>query len=155
MFRFLFIYLSLSSPFYASNCTDIKSYINQNLPLKGTLDQEENGFVYVKVSDDYLYALHPFIQNEGYSLPPYFGNNLVGAHITVIKAGELSKIIIEEIGSTIPFEVIDCEVVHPPHWNAFEKVYILRVDCSLLDAIRKKYGLPPPPFPYHITIGVK
>ena len=72
MFRFLFIYLSLSSPFYASNCTDIKSYINQNLPLKGTLDQEENGFVYVKVSDDYLYALHPFIQNEGYSLPPLF-----------------------------------------------------------------------------------
>ena len=155
MIRIFLIFISLTSTFYASQYTDIKSYIEKNLPTQGILEQTKNGFAYVKVDDDYIYELHKFIQNEDYLLPPYFGENLVGAHISVIHSKESPREAIEELGLHITFEIIGLEKVCPQTMRGIESAYILIIHAPILDAIRTKYGLPSLHYPYHITVGVK
>ena len=155
MIRILLVFISFTSACYAFLHTDIKTYIEQNLPIEGILEQTENGFVYVKVSDNYIYELHKFIQNEGYIFPPYFGENFVGAHITVINSKDSPEMMIEELGLLVTFKIVGCEIVYPQTLQGVEVAYILTVNAPILDAIRRKYGLPEPLFPYHITVGVK
>lgn len=154
MIRILFAFISLSSIFYASPQSEIKSYIEHNLETCGTLEQTEKGFVYVKVSDEFIYSLQEMIIPEGFSPPPYFGEKLVGAHITVIKADEALTDKIEELGEKIFFEVIECQIVYPHHFDGVDAAYILTIESPELDAIREKYGLRKPIYPFHITIGI-
>lgn len=155
MIRILFIFISLSSVFYASSESEIKSYIKHHLNTSGTLMQNEKGFVYVKVSDEFIYSLQEMITDEGFFSPPYFGEKLVGAHITVIKAKEILTREIEEIGEEIFFEIMECTIVYPMFFEGLEAAYVITIESPQLDAIREKYGLEKPKHSFHITIGVK
>jgi hypothetical protein len=152
MIRIFLIFIFLTPVFYAS---DIKSYIEQNLPTQGILEQTKNGFVYVKVPDDYIYELYKFIHNEDYLFPPYFGENLVGAHISVIHSKEAPQEAIEELGLVVTFEIMELKKIYLQTMLGVESAYILTIHAPILDAIRKKYGLSSPYYPYHITVGVK
>ena len=90
-FTLLFL---LKDPLFAqdSSCNQILNCIIKTLPTSGVLKKNSEGFIYVDLNDDYIHKMIPFIQNEGFEKPPYFGKPpLVGAHITVIRAEEMKR----------------------------------------------------------------
>lgn len=122
----------------------------------GVLRENEEGFVYLDIDDNYIHQLIHYIKGSGYEKPPYFGEpHLVGAHISVIYAAEEKKGEIAEEGKVIYFTPLECKIVQPPNWEGIEGACIIEVDAPELDKIRAKYGLPKFEFGYHITIGVK
>ena len=125
-------------------------------PYCGVLKEDDNGFVYLDVDDDYIHELIHFIDSEGFEEPPYFGKpELVGAHISVIYAADAREMNIEECGRVFHFTPLECKIVQPPNWSDIESVYLIEVDGPELDLLRAKYGLPKNEFGFHITIGVK
>lgn len=124
----------------------------------GTL-KSTNGFVYVDIDDKYVHELIQFIEKSGFQKPPYFADpNLVGAHITVIYPDEMKEYSLEqikEVGTTIYFQPLECNLATPPNWKEIDQVYFIVVDSPQLDQIREKYGLPNREYKFHITIGVK
>ena len=150
--------LSFAEEISAPSCSAILSYVEQNLPHHGTL-KNSDGFVYVDLDDDYIHKLIPFIQQDGFQEPPYFGDGgLVGAHISVMDSEETAKYGIKEIkeyGEEISFIPQECQVVHPLKWKKMDEVYFIVVEAPELDEIRGKYGLPKREYAFHITVGVK
>jgi len=143
----------------AKTCDKIVHYIFENLEVSGVLEQDANGFVYVKVDDDYIYKLHEFIADEGFDPPPYFDRELAhGAHITVMPSHEIESCNIgkiDELGSTVFFRIKSCQIWRPTSWRSVSDVYVVTVDAPFLEKIRKKYRLPTAKYDFHITIGVK
>ena len=138
---------------------EILAYVKTNLEMRGTLCQNAEGFVYVKVDDEYIHKLVQFLAGQGFEEPPYFGRaELVGAHISVIYTQELQQKPLEnivELGQSIVFEPIECKVVQPPTWPEVEAVYLIAITAPELAKIRQKYGLPESKYAFHITIGIK
>src|SRR5215831_10080616 len=96
--------LILTSSGLRANCKEMLDYIFENLPEYGTLMQDERGFVYVDLPNDYIHKLYPMIDEEGFDEPPYFVRpRMYGAHISVIYASEAKEhgIKIQEGGQTI------------------------------------------------------
>lgn len=140
-------------------CKEIMAYVLENLPQSGTLYQDEKGFVYLDLDDNYILKLNSFIETQGFKIPPYFGDDMHGAHITVITAQESEKYDligdIVEIGQKYHFLCTGCKEVHPPKWPDVDAVYVITIKAPTLAKLRKQYGLKPPQFDFHITIGVK
>ncbi len=142
-------------------CKEIQDFIFENLEQSGTLEQNEEGFVYLKVDDDYINKLLPFIEEQGFVTPPYFGSpELCGAHITVISVKEneafkVGRLRESELGRTIYFRIKECQIVNPPNWEGVDEVYLITLEAPMLFKIRQRYLPPRPKFPYHITIGIK
>ncbi len=136
----------------------IVHFAEKELPNWGVICCD-NGFVYLKIDDKYVHTLLPFIKKENFQSPPYFsGTDRVGAHITIIYPYEMAQYgitSIEEAGVKAYFRVIDCKIVSPPSWQEDERAYLVGVESSLLDSLRKKYGLPNKKYDFHITIGVR
>lgn len=158
----LLVLIGEATPLQAapSTCDKIKEYIFTHLNETGVLKQDRWGFVYVDLDDKYILDLNGFIADKGFDTPPYFGGaDMHGAHISVIYADEAQahKLVgkIKEVGSTIHFRVKSCTTVQPKSWKNVDEVYILTVDAPILAKLRKKYGLPPSHYDFHITIGVK
>lgn len=141
-----------------SSCPAILSYVKANLPQQGVL-KKAGGFVYVDLDDAYIHKLAPFIEQEGFEEPPYFGKpGLVGAHITVIYPTEMKKHPIEtleESDEIIRFTLKTCQIVYPHRRKEVDEIYLLVVDAPELDLVRKKYGLHKLTHPFHITLGIK
>ena len=138
-----------------TSCHQILTYIENHLPLSGVL-KKSGDFVYLDLDDEYVHKLIPFIENDGFQAPPYFGRpDLVGAHITVLYSPQVQKYEIDELGEKICFSLKECQIVHPPNWEGIDKIYLIVVDSPDLDKIRHKYGFPPKEYNFHITIGVK
>lgn len=158
LFLLLFIGAALQASSPAPQCSEVLEYAAYHLPQQGEL-KFSDGFVYVKVDDGYIHELVQLLFNEGFEEPPYFGKgDLVGSHITVIYPDEVKRngiTAIDECGQIINFTLQECQVVHPPRWNAIDEVYFIVVNAPELDTIRQKYGLPKREFNSHITIGVK
>lgn len=158
---FFLLWLVLFHPHFlkAAPCDQITHYIAENLEISGTLEQTANGFVCVKVDDNYIYQLHHFIKDEGFEIPPYFTKERSqGAHITVMYSREVQEYHvgkIDELGSKISFRITGCQIVQPTTWDEVTDVYLVTVDSPALTKIRKKYGLPKAEYNFHITIGVK
>ena len=140
----------------APAASPVLNYIETRLPKSGVLKRTDE-FVYVDVDDAYIHQLIPLIQDQGFVEPPYFGDNLVGAHITVIYPDEMLKYQIgemEELGKEIPFSSKECVVVKPIKLPV-DEVYFVTVNAPQLDQFRAKHGLPKREYDFHITIGVK
>ncbi|HSW73109.1 MAG TPA: hypothetical protein VLG44_06875 [Chlamydiales bacterium] len=158
MKKLLFLFLVLSSPIFPdATCDKIKDYIFENLTETGVLKQDSEGFVYVDLDDGYINKLLEFIKGEGYVRPPYFAPpNGHGAHITVIYADEAQELDeIDELGKTIAFKIKACKVIQPPQHPELDGIYVITVDAPVLKGIRRKLGLRPPKYDFHITIGWK
>lgn len=154
----ILLFLAFSIAAFADNtCDKIKDYIFENLTETGVLKQDKYGFVYVDLDDGYINKLLQYISEEGYVRPPYFAPpNGHGAHITVIYADEAKDLgKIDELGKTIAFKIKECKEIHPPQHPELEGIYIITVDAPILKGIRRKLGLRPPKYDFHITIGWK
>lgn len=151
------VFISQSTFTEAPQDQEILHYSQTELPHMGIL-MNSGGFVYVNVDDEYIHHLVKFIEKEGFEEPPYFGKDLVGAHITVMYPREIKEYGIEEIyetGTPISFQLKECQIVHPPNWKEIDKVYFITVEAPELDRIREKYRLPKREYDFHITIGVQ
>jgi hypothetical protein len=141
-----------------AHCPQVIDYAEHKLPHCGVLKMTKT-FVYVDLDDAYIHSLIPFIQEEGFQEPPYFGNPYTeGAHISVVYPDEMEKYGIKKIpecGELIYFTPKACKIEHPPKWKGIDEVYFIVVEAPQLEMIRKKYGLPLQNFDFHITIGVK
>ncbi len=159
---FLAIAFLLGSEAYAAvdrPCAKILDYVEKNLKLSGTLKQDKQGFVYVDVDNDYICKLTGLIEDPGFVQPDYFqGEYRYGAHVSVIYAAEAARYKmgkLEEAGRTVHFHVCRCEIVATERDPAIDSYYFLIIESPELSEIRRKYGLPQPKYPFHITIGVK
>lgn len=134
----------------------ILNYVEHQLPHSGVLEHAE-GFVYVKVDDEYIHKLVTFIQEEGFEEPPYCGEvGLVGAHISVIYPDEVKQygiVHVQECGKTIYFHAKECQVVAAGQGG--DVYYVVIVEAPELEQIREKYGLPKRKYDFHITIGIR
>ena len=136
----------------------ILNFIFARLPKHGILRKDERGMVYVKVDNNYIHKLIEFIKQEGFEVPPYFGEGLHGAHITVMTSEESLYYAIgqvKECGHLIRFEPKECKIVHPSTWAPGEWAYLITVEVPMLHQLREKYGLPESKYDFHITVGIK
>lgn len=148
----IFTILSYGQLTFASE--EMLAFSREKLASSGIL-KNEGGFVFVDVDDNYIHELIKFIEKEGFVKPPYFGDCLVGAHITVIYPEEMTEQPIEEIGQTIHFTLRECQVIRPHKMEGIEEVYFIVVEAPELDVLRQKYHLPRRQYDFHITVGVK
>lgn len=135
------------------------SHIQSHLPQEGVLSVDSRGFIYLKISDAYIYELFPLLNEEEATLPPYFeGIFSEGAHISCILPYENRKLaLLPELGKTLPFEVTGCFSLTPPFSPIWQKVYFLTVEAPALEEVRMKLGLNPKieGSEFHITLAVK
>lgn len=152
------LFSRIASAEISSDCKEMIEYIQHHLPTSGTLYSSSNGFVYVKVDDDYIHKCCALIQEEGFAPPPYFGQRYdSGAHISLIypeEWGNREPFLMAEVGEKLDFQLGECHIFETPHWEGIKEVMVVLVDSLALENLRKKYGFPPG-FHFHITIGVK
>jgi len=133
----------------------VVDYARANLPLEGRLAIKSDGFVYLKVDDEYIRTLFPMLGlvKKGYREPPYFrSKDSPGAHISVFYEDE--NVSPKEIGQTFHFDLKDIVIVHPSKNTSYA---ILEVESPELEKLREKYGLKPHirGHKYHISLGKK
>lgn len=130
----------------------------RSLSLSGRLEITADELVYLKINDAFIHELFPLLPKVHDVLikPDYFGEDLIGAHISVIYPEEGTPSPLEELDTIYSFQPVDLFCAHLGPKN----YYALKVSSPVLTAIRKKYGLSKLLFfknqwlPFHITIGV-
>lgn len=129
------------------------SIAQHELPHKGTLIQIEDGYVYVKVSNDYIHRLFPLIKQPGFVKPSSVTRpTKVGAHISVFYENEAQQIgTISEIRRTFYFKPKDIRTVR----NGNKEYIVLDVEAPQLEQLRSHYGLSSKLFnhEFHITLA--
>lgn len=144
--------------FFSSGTQNEQKIINwatENLPQVGTLQENNEGFVYLKVDDGYINQLFQFIDDPAYVKPPYFRRpDSPGAHISVFYVQERRKTgIIHELGKKFTFKIQSVDYVPPKS----REYIVLKVSSPELENLRTKYGLSPllKGHDFHITIAKK
>lgn len=137
------------------NHEEVVQWAQEHLPHTGVLEEDHQGFVYLKVDDDYINKLYPLLKHRGYTKPDYFRRpNAPGAHVSVFYIDERYRTgKIHEIGQTIPFTIKSLDIVPPTS----HQYIVLQIEAPELEALRKKYGLKPllKGHDFHITIAKK
>lgn len=130
----------------------------EEVPLIGTLEQADNGYTYLNVSNKIIDGLFELIEKDGLSKPPYNQKkyNEVGAHISVFNEDEVEDLEIKEIGKEFNFTLGEFKSTKPEGWEEVKEVYFVQVDSPELEDLRKKYKLPKKlnGHEFHITIAV-
>lgn len=130
-------------------------WAQNHLPQSGVLTENNDGFVYLKVDDDYINQLFPLLDNPAYVKPPYFRRlDSPGAHISVFYVDERKQTgKIKEIGQKYSFKIKSIAYVPPKR----PEYIVLELDSKELEALREKYGLSPhlKGHDFHITIAKK
>lgn len=134
----------------------------EEVELKGVLKQAEDGFVYIKIDNDFIRGVFPLLEDKNVEKPPYFGKGEIGAHISAITKDEIEKKKIEkieEIGEEISFFVKGVYATDPQGWDEMSRVWFVSIDCPRIVEIRKKYDLPETyenkGHDFHITVAVR
>lgn len=128
----------------------IMAYAESTLAMKGILEQDATGMVYLDIPANFAETLLPLIQEEGVEPSPIFVPVML-AHEAQEKAG-LGPI--KELGETFSFKLLGLHAVKPLLWPEIEKVYFLVIHAPGLDELREKYLLPGK-IPLHMTLGIK
>lgn len=133
-----------------------------SVPLRGTLKQTDDGFVYLNLSNDVIHGLFTLIDDEGIEKPPYDKGkyNGLGAHISVMNQDEFKEETeIKEIGKEFSFKLGKFYSTRPENWDEMDRVWFVSIISPELEKLRKKYGLPKTyqgkGHDFHITIGVR
>jgi len=140
------------------------NYAKQVLPNHGhlmKLSSESGPYYYLKIPDDFILKLFPFLSEENFSVPDYFDSpEAIGAHISVMYDNEMptdlnSSFNSAEMGKIFHFEPIDIYRI-----EIFNKELIaLIVSSPTLEALRHQYGLKSKLnyrgllVPFHITLA--
>ncbi len=129
----------------------------ETLPRTGKLKISKDNLVYLRIDDAYIHQLFPLIQQLDCCKPNYFGENAIGAHISVMYPDEYKNIALQDLNQLHHFKIQQLA-----HTQLDNKQYcILLVSAPSLAQLRKKYQLPDMlilknhPIPFHITLGVK
>lgn len=169
----LFLVIGLFSLFFKISAADPIAYAGQkqtsfiphaktiikkaqnDLPHQGVLTEGSDGYIYLKVDDNYINQLFPILSNRNYIKPPFFRRpQSPGAHVSVIYVDERHQTgSINEIGQIYSFKVTGLNAVPA---KTLEYI-VLEIDAPELENLRKKYGLSPllKNHPFHITIAKK
>jgi len=128
-------------------------YAQEMLPHKGPLRRTNEGFVYVKVPNDYILEVLPLLHVGKVETPAYFGQGMVGAHITVISTEEAKgkTLTLPPMRTQIPFKIVNLSSVDLKNDYGSKRVYMFLVDAPELQQIRAANDLPPKVF--HITVA--
>ncbi len=132
----------------------IVEYAKVHLPHEGKLVVKPDGFVYLKVDDNYIHTLFPMLGlgQKGFREPPFFrAPQSPGAHISVFNEAE--HILPDELGKTFHFEPTKIVIVK----TSTDTYTVLQVRSLELEELRKKYGLSPKlqNHDFHISIAKK
>ncbi len=125
----------------------------KELPNHGILEQSHDGYVYLKVPDEYVYRLFPLIKEPGFIKPDSIRRHTkIGAHVTVFYANEGKEIKpIEELGKTYTFIPQDILTVR----SAKKEFIVLVIDSPELEQLRKNHDFSPwvQGHAFHITLA--
>jgi hypothetical protein len=156
---FLFTCLFISAAPIIVDAPKILSFAEKCLSHEGPLNRTEEGFVYVKVSDDYIFETLKLLGDNAIKAPPYFGKGKVGAHISVIYADEMKNRIpiLPHLGKAIAFKIVNFAKVDMRNKNENKCIYLFTVESPELERIRAINDLPSnrDGNEFHITVGVK
>lgn len=133
--------------------------IYRALKLKpvGKLKISPDNLIYLDIDDDYIHQLHPLLPDPHTTKPDYFGENLIGAHISVIYPEENTVLEKIDLGNEHSFKIKQL-------FSAIlssKRYYALSIFSPSILQLRKKYCLPPTllfknhSVDLHITIGVR
>jgi hypothetical protein len=133
-----------------------------SVPLCGTLKCTDDGFYYLKISNDVIHGLFALIDEENIEKPPYDlgGYKDIGAHISVMSQDELDKDIdITDVGKEFSFKLGKFYSTKPENWDEMERVWFVSVISPELENLRKKYKLPKTykgkGHDFHMTVAVR
>lgn len=123
--------------------------------------QTKEGYVYLKVNNNYITELLKRIQTVGHLTMPssMTYKKGIGAHISVIYAHELKKRAIHplpELGRQYSFVISQVQTV-AQQVDKNKRLWILEVKSPELEALRRSYGLSPllKGHQFHITLGME
>lgn len=138
-----------------SSWQEVLNYAQENLPTEGQLIVKSDGFVYLKVDDEYIHTLFPMLdlKEGGFREPPYFrSDEAPGAHISVFYVNE--NVMAEEVGQYFHFKLKQIVIVKPSKDTSYA---VLQVESLELEKLREKYGLSSKLFghEYHISLAKK
>ena len=153
-------YFSAAPQMLQSSLTEMETshgalvlWAQEHLPQKGDLKEGSDGYVYLKVDDNYINQLFPMLNEPEYIKPPFFRRpDSPGAHISVFYVDERRRTgPIAEIGKTYNFKISTFSFV-PPKTKEYA---VLEVLSPELEQLRMKYNLSPllKNHEFHITIG--
>ena len=133
--------------------------LNQTMKLDktGKIAVSKNQLTYLKIQDAGVPDLFPYLQTHEANKPNYFGEESVGAHISVIYPEENTVIGKDELDKEHHFEVKN--IVNAA--LGLKNYLALMVESPSLMKLRKKYGLTESlnfkgySIGFHITVGVK
>lgn len=131
-----------------------------NVKCEGTIRQAKNGFTYLDVDDEFIYQINKLFKEMNMELPPYFGKNKAGAHITIFTDYEAKKynlFNVEDIGKKISFDISYFTNLKPYGFKA-DKLSLIGVNAPELELLRQKYSLSGKIHgsnDFHITTGVQ
>lgn len=129
---------------------------------KGRLKKSDMGGMYLDIDDRFILAMLPFVEVHGLQKPPYF--NLFsapkGAHIAVITPREAYFHFLEEfleVEKEFSFTIEGLYSLTPSLWPEVEEVWFFKARAEGLEALRRRYFLPPLPNGnfFHITVAIK
>lgn len=135
---------------------DLVKTANQ-LKMTGHLAVSPNNLTYLDIQDEFIHQLFPLLNNPTTHKPAYFGENLAGAHVTVIYPEENRTINKSELGKEHHFKLKGVYAADLP-WKTY---FVIMVKCPSLLQIRSNYGLPNQLnfknhwIDFHITVGYK
>ena len=106
----------------------------------GKLAATNDELAYLNINDDYVHRLYPLLHQHfpEAEKPDYFGEGLIGAHVTVIYPEEKTSLIKKEIGREHEFKIID---LFSAILNG-KTYYALRVNAPTLIQLRREHHLP-------------
>lgn len=81
--------------------------LNKAMQLKsiGKVAISQNQLTYLKIHDEWIHELFPLLQNEQIRKPDYFGNESIGAHISIIYPEENTTINPKELDEEHRFKI--------------------------------------------------
>ncbi len=134
-------------------------FAQRHLKCQGKLLQLESGYLYLKISDDFIYRGIAFVQDDAKKMPDYFKDERdTGAHISVVYPEELTVIHSHScVGHHYTFELgrlFKARIQQKIYFGCVvEAPSIIRLRSELgLDEWLNFKGLK---IPLHITLAVK
>ncbi|MBS0604602.1 MAG: hypothetical protein JSS60_06140 [Verrucomicrobia bacterium] len=159
LFLLLLSSLLISATPTVIDAPEILNFAEQSMPHQGPLKKTSEGFVYVKVPNDYILETLTLLKVDKAEAPAYFGQGKVGAHITVIDADESKgrALKLPPMGTMIPFKIVNFSSVDVTNEHGSKRIYMFTVEAPELEKIRLVNGLPPKVrgFDFHITAAIQ
>lgn len=128
------------------NSPYICTYARCTLSQKGILRQDQDGFIYLQLSNTYITELMPLIPDEKSQAISFNQPEPSIAHIPVILPHEAKEkkgwVDTQDLKKTFSFKINKLCSIRPLQWPGIEKVYFLSISSPELERFRERCLLP-------------